>query len=180
MERAAVGRRAPWMSVLLLVLLITLPITEVWLLLRVGDILGLGWILAIIILLAIVGVWLIRREGIKAWRSLTRTFQKGEMPSGELADAGLVLAGGLLLMLPGFITDVAGFFFLLPFTRPLARMVISFFAAREVAKAGVDVTTLRRTSRDDVVEGEVVEQEHQNRPDDDDTDNPPEISGQVI
>ena len=51
------------------------------------------------------------------------------MPTGELAEAGLVLVGGVLLMLPGFLTDVLGLFFLVPFTRPFARKVVGFFVA---------------------------------------------------
>ena len=58
------------------------------------------------------------------------------MPTGELADAALVLVGGLLLMLPGFVTDLIGLFFLLPLTRPLARKAIAFFVARRLNRMG--------------------------------------------
>ena len=55
------------------------------------------------------------------------------MPGKELADAGLVLVGGTLLLTPGFITDIFGFFFVLPFTRPLARKVMAKFLNRRIA-----------------------------------------------
>jgi UPF0716 protein FxsA len=50
--------------------------------------------------------------------------QTGRMPSRELTDAALVLVGGTLLLTPGFLTDIAGFFFVLPFTRPVARRLM--------------------------------------------------------
>ena len=55
------------------------------------------------------------------------------MPGRELADAALVLVGGTLLLTPGFVTDIFGFFFVLPFTRPLARRGMSAFFNRRLA-----------------------------------------------
>ena len=78
-----------------------------------------------------------RREGGRAWTALNEAFGTGRMPTGELADAALVLVGGVLLMLPGFVTDVIGFFFLLPFTRPLARKLLAFVVGRRLARMGV-------------------------------------------
>ena len=77
-----------------------------------------------------------RHEGTRAWKALTDAFATGKMPTGELADAALILVGGVLLMMPGFITDVFGFLFLLPSTRPLARKVIAFFVARRMNRMG--------------------------------------------
>jgi UPF0716 protein FxsA len=52
------------------------------------------------------------------------------VPTGHLADAALILMGGILLMMPGYLTDVVGFLFLLRWTRPFARKMIAFFVAR--------------------------------------------------
>ena len=74
------------------------------------------------------------------------------MPTGHLADAALILVGGLLLILPGFVTDAIGFVFVLPLTRPYARKMIAFFVARRIRK--------RATARNDtagVIKGETVE-----------------------
>ncbi len=60
-----------------------------------------------------------QREGQRAWSALNTAFASGKMPTGELADAALILVGGLLLMLPGFITDIFGFVFLLPVHPPV-------------------------------------------------------------
>ena len=52
------------------------------------------------------------------------------MPTGHLADAALILVGGMFLMMPGYLSDVVGFLFLFRWTRPFARKMIAFFVAR--------------------------------------------------
>jgi UPF0716 protein FxsA len=56
------------------------------------------------------------------------------MPGRELADAALVLVGGTLLLTPGFVTDVVGFFLVLPFTRPIARRLLAAVVARRAVR----------------------------------------------
>lgn len=150
-------RRHPWLLPLLLVLLIGVPILEVWLLIQVGQLIGVLPTLLILVAEAVLGGWLMRREGARAWKSLTEAFQAGRMPSGELADAALVLVGGVLLMLPGFATDVIGLFFLLPFTRPLARMLLALVVARRLDGATLIHVDRSRTGDGTVVDGTVVE-----------------------
>ena len=60
-----------------------------------------------------------RHQGARAWTALNDAYSQGKVPTGQLADAALVLVGGLLLIVPGFVSDLFGFLFLLPFTRPL-------------------------------------------------------------
>jgi len=74
----------------------------------------------------------VRREGTRAWAALVTALRTGRMPSRELTDAALVLVGGTLLLTPGFVTDVAGFFFVLPFTRPLARGLLVHLVERRL------------------------------------------------
>ena len=66
--------------------------------------------------------------------ALTGAVETGRLPSRELADAALVLVGGTLLLTPGFVTDVFGFFLILPLTRPLARRALGWFVARRASK----------------------------------------------
>ena len=101
-------RRAPWVVPTLLVLLVGLPILEVWLLIRVGHAIGGLTTVAILIAEALFGGWLMRREGSRAWRALVEAVHRGALPVDEAADAALVLIGGVLLLLPGFVTDVIG------------------------------------------------------------------------
>jgi UPF0716 protein FxsA len=141
---------------LFLVLVVALPIFEVWLLIQVGDQIGVWPTVLILVVEAVLGGWLMRREGGRAWRALSDAFGTGRVPTGELANAALVLVGGLLLMLPGFATDVIGFLFLLPMTRPLARKVVAFFLARRINRMGL--AGVRAPGRGDVIEGETVEE----------------------
>ena len=106
------------------VLLLVVPIVEIAVIVAVGRVIG-GWQTFFLLLVeSALGAWLMRREGSKTWQSLLVALQTGRMPSRELADAALVLIGGTLLLTPGFVTDVFGFFFVLPVTRPFARRLL--------------------------------------------------------
>lgn len=137
----------------LVIAFIAISVAEVWLLTVVGSWIGIPWTLAVLIAEALIGSWLLRREGRKSWQALVAAYEAGKMPTGHLADAALVLAGGIMLILPGFFTDVIGLIFLLPVTRPLARRALGWLVARSLAWAGVNP----RQPRDPrVVTGEVV------------------------
>jgi UPF0716 protein FxsA len=113
-------------------LLLVVPILEIATIIAVGRVIG-GWqTLLLLVLESLLGAWLVRREGARAWTALTTALNTGRMPSRELADAALVLVGGTLLLTPGFLTDVVGFFFILPLTRPLARGVLETVVARRL------------------------------------------------
>ena len=131
------------------------PIFEVWLLIQVGQSIGCGPP-AILVAEAAFGAWLMRHEGNRAWKALMDAFETGKVPSGELADAALVLVGGVLLMVPGFLTDVVGFFFLIPWTRPFARKLIAFFVARRLNRLGIPLARAR-VDRSNLIEGETVD-----------------------
>jgi UPF0716 protein FxsA len=122
----------------LLALIISIPTLDVWLIFQVGHQIGALPTLAVLIVEAVIGGLLMRHEGRRAWSALNDAFNSGRMPTGELADAALVLVGGVLLMLPGFATDVIGFLFLLPITRPYARRILAFFVARRISRLGWD------------------------------------------
>ncbi|MGI3779744.1 MAG: FxsA family protein [Janthinobacterium lividum] len=148
--------RGGWPLALFVVLLVAIPIFEVYVLVQVGHRIGALPTIAILVAEAVLGGWLLRREGARTWRALDGAFRGGRVPTGELADAALVVVGGVLLMLPGFVTDVLGLFFLIPFTRPLARQVVAFFVARRLNRAGLVPSAFSPYSRGTVVEGEVV------------------------
>ena len=148
--------RSGWPLALFLVLLVAVPIVEVYVLVQVGQRIGVLWTVLILVVEAVLGGWLVRHEGTRAWRALDAAFRGGRVPTGELADAALVLVGGVLLMLPGFLTDVLGLFFLIPFTRPFARQVVAFFIARRLSRAGLVPSARGPYGGSGVVEGEVV------------------------
>lgn len=84
------------------------------------------------------------------------------MPGRQLADAALVLIGGTLLLTPGFVTDIVGFFFILPLTRPITRAWLQAVVAGRLLgpskwPGGPGPSATPRSGRPDVVEGEVVQ-----------------------
>lgn len=116
---------------------LVLPVLEIWLLIQVGSAIG-GWqTLGLMIAGSLLGAWLLRREGSRAWAALQGAIRSGRTPDRELADGALVVAGGTLLLLPGFITDVLGLFFILPATRPLTRRWLIWFLDRRVRAMAV-------------------------------------------
>jgi UPF0716 protein FxsA len=147
-------RRGGWLLPLVLVAMVALPFLEIYLLVQVGQLIGVWWTLAILVGEALLGAWLMKREGSRASKALSEAYASGKMPTGELADAALILVGGVLLVMPGFVTDVFGLLFLLPFTRPLARKVLAFFVARRLSRLGLSTAYVRRDVT--VIEGETV------------------------
>jgi len=106
------------------------PILEIYVIIQVGSVIG-GWeTVALLLAESLLGGWIVRREGRRAWRALQDALQTGVMPDRQLADGALVLVGGVLLLTPGFITDIFGFLFVLPFTRPLVRRLLGAYAGR--------------------------------------------------
>jgi UPF0716 protein FxsA len=124
-------RRPRWLT-LVLVGLVVAPIVEIAVLVAVGRTIGVGWTLLALLLLTVLGTWLMRREGSRTWKALREASQTGRMPSREIADGALVLIGGAFLLLPGFVSDVIGLFFVLPFTRVFARRLLEAFVASRV------------------------------------------------
>jgi UPF0716 protein FxsA len=123
------------MPLILFALFIALPILEIYVIIQVGQEIGAMPTLLLLVADAVFGAWLVKREGRRAWDALNEAIQAGEVPARQLADAALVLVGGTLLLTPGFVTDIFGFFFVLPFTRPLARRMLSAFVARRAVRS---------------------------------------------
>lgn len=143
----------PWR--LLALALLVVPIVEIAVIVQVGHLIGFWPTVALLLLESALGAWLVKREGARAWRALQGAVRTGHLPGRELTDAALVLVGGTLLLTPGFVTDVVGFLFVLPFTRPVARRLVQRYVAQR-AVGGVARTRSSRTGA--VVPGEVVDE----------------------
>ncbi|MEO7236472.1 MAG: FxsA family protein [Lapillicoccus sp.] len=154
-------------SMLLVLLLLVVPLLEVVVIIGVGRVIG-GWpTFALLLVESALGAWLVRQEGSRTWLALQEALTTGRMPSRQLADAALVLVGGVLLLAPGFLTDVVGFFLVVPVTRPVARRLLEAVVARRLL-SGIyapmaggfrpSAPTDRGSARtaDEVIEGEVL------------------------
>jgi UPF0716 protein FxsA len=120
------------LPLLLALAFLVVPLLEIYLIIQVGQAIGAAWTIALLVADSLLGAWLVRFEGRRAWAALQQALRSGRMPSRELADAALILVGGTLLLTPGFVTDVVGFFLLVPLTRPLARRLLGWFVTRRL------------------------------------------------
>lgn len=110
---------------LLLLLLVAMAVLEIWTMLEVGRRIGGGRTLLLLLLIAVVGVYVARREAAKVWSYAQRDIPAGHPPAPYVLDAACIFAGGVLLVLPGFWSDIAGLLLLIPFTRRLFRNRLS-------------------------------------------------------
>jgi UPF0716 protein FxsA len=102
-------------------LLIGWFVAEVFVVIEVAGAIGVGATVLLLILSWPLGWWALRAQGRAAWRRLSAAVSAGRSPGREVLDGALVLLGGLLLIVPGFISDVLGALALLPPTRALLR-----------------------------------------------------------
>lgn len=126
----------------LALLFIAVPILEIWLVLQVGSLLGLPLTLGVIVITALVGAVLARWQGFTALRQIQRSLVEGRRIGAALAGGALVLVSALLLLTPGFATDVVGIALLVPVVRGRAAAALSRRLKRHVMPAGVSVVDL--------------------------------------
>jgi UPF0716 protein FxsA len=149
-------RRRGWVGWALLTAFVIVPIVEIYVIIQVGQVIGPWWTILLLIADSVFGSWLVAHEGRRAWQALTTALSTGRMPARELADGALILIGGTLMVSPGFVTDVFGIVLILPFTRPLARRLLTRVVGRRLL-AGY-VTRPGPGSQGPVVRGEVVDE----------------------
>jgi len=101
----------------LLLALLLIPVIEIALFIQVGDLIGLWPTLAIVVLTAVAGTALMRAQGFAVLRRAQAALERGELPMAEVFDGACVLIGGLLLLTPGFFTDLLGLTLLIPVLR---------------------------------------------------------------
>ena len=118
------------MAFLLIALFIVVPIAELYVIIQVGEAIGIWPTLLLLLLDAVLGSLLLRHQGRGAWRRFNEALAQRRFPGKEVADGLLIVVGGTLLLTPGFVTDIAGFFFVLPMTRPIARRLLLAYLGR--------------------------------------------------
>ena len=94
-----------------------IPIVEIYLLIEIGSIFGVLTAITLVILTGVLGAFMARMQGLQTLFRIQESLREGRMPSRELLDALLIVIAGLVLLTPGFLTDLAGFLLLIPTTR---------------------------------------------------------------
>ncbi len=109
--------------------LLSVPVLELWLLIKVGGYIGPGWTVALVTATAVVGAVLVRIQGFAVIGRVRAALARGQLPASELLEGAALLVAGAMLLLPGFVTDILGFCAFVPswrraFARQLLRRTI--------------------------------------------------------
>ena len=105
----------------LILLFTAVPLVELALLIKIGQYIGVGYTLGVVIFTGVTGAYLAKMQGLVTLRRIQEDVNQGIMPADKLFDGVLILSSGILLLTPGFITDIIGFMGLIPLTRNLFR-----------------------------------------------------------
>ncbi|HLO25032.1 MAG TPA: FxsA family protein [Geobacteraceae bacterium] len=129
------------MLIRLFILFAVIPVVELYLVIKVGSLIGALPTVALLLAISMAGAWLVRHQGFEIMRRIQAELAQGRLPAAELLDGALVLVGGVLLLTPGFFTDLLGLFFLIPFTRAIIKQFAGLWLQRRLERG---VITIRR------------------------------------
>ena len=118
---------------LLVILFLTIPVIEIYLLITVGSMIGAWPTILLIIATAVIGVSLLRWQGINTFYRLQQEMAQGSLPAIPMLEGVVLLVAGALLLTPGFFTDAIGFLLLVP---PLRQAMIRSLLLHGMFKAG--------------------------------------------
>ncbi|HKJ05066.1 MAG TPA: FxsA family protein [Geopsychrobacteraceae bacterium] len=127
------------MFIRLLILFTFIPILELYVLLEIGSLLGTLATVALIFLTGIAGAYLARMQGFSLINKIQSEMNQGRVPRGELVDGAMILVGGVLLLTPGFCTDLLGFSLLVPLTRNLHKEWLTKWLEKVVAGGQIHI-----------------------------------------
>ena len=113
------------MLFLLVLLFIVVPIAEIYVIIQVGQAIGVLWTILLLIADSIIGARLLSWQGRRVWQRFQEALAAGRMPHREVMDGVLIIVGGAFLLAPGFITDALGLVLLIPPTRALVRRLLA-------------------------------------------------------
>ena len=125
------------MLVKLLLLFTIVPVVELALLIEVGQYLGVVPTIAVVLSTGFVGAILARSQGLRALRRLQEALASARFPGDEIFDGVLILSGGLLLLTPGFFTDLIGLSALIPGSRSLLKALLKTAARRRLQSGAI-------------------------------------------
>jgi UPF0716 protein FxsA len=125
------------MPIFLIVLFIVVPIAELYVIVQVGEAIGLWPTLALLLADALLGSFLLKHQGRGAWQRFNQALAERRFPGKEVVDGLLIVIGGTLLLAPGFLTDIVGLLLLIPPTRAIVRKVLRRFTIGRFVVVGM-------------------------------------------
>ncbi|MDO9142230.1 MAG: FxsA family protein [Methylobacter sp.] len=141
-------------QILFLVILIV-PFAEIYLLLQIGGIVGVFPTIFLVVFTAALGTWLLRQQGFATFQRFQANLAQGVIPAYEMIEGPIILVGGVLLLTPGFITDMIGFACLIP---SLRRRIAQYVIENQLVQAGAPFQQAA-TADKNVLEGEFRKEE---------------------
>jgi UPF0716 protein FxsA len=150
---------------LIAALLLAAPFVEIAVMVQVADWIGFLNMVGLLLVVSVAGIFVVRHQGTSAWQRIRADLQMGRMPSASLVDGALILTAGVLLVIPGFVSDAIGLLLLLPPVRHLVRAWLSrrFRVRVAVATGGGHGPGTTRRYPGDVIDVEGAEQGERTR-----------------
>jgi len=102
---------------IVLLFFLVVPFVEIYLLLKIGSVVGVAPTVALVVFTAVLGAWMLRQQGFATLQRFKNSLDRGVIPAQEMIEGPILLVGGALLLTPGFFTDIVGFACLIPATR---------------------------------------------------------------
>lgn len=135
-----------------------LSVAELYVLITVGSVIGAGWTILLLIATSVIGMLLLRLQGLTVFHRAQTALVRGEMPARQMLEGLAVLPSGLLLLLPGFITDLLGVVLFVPLIR--RKLLLTLVGHHYVLFRQQQWSAPRHYSASgEIIEGEIVEQE---------------------
>ena len=146
------------MFLYLLIIFIILPIIEISIFIQVGGFVGTFNTILIIFLTAAVGVYFVRQQGFRTFQKIAVELQNQQIPVQGMFDGLVILIAGILLVTPGFLTDIIGFLGLIPQTRIFLLGIIKNLFLQRYSNAHKQY----KKDMDETIDGDFIEIEEDN------------------
>lgn len=141
---------------LLFLVVLIVPFAEIYLLLQVGGIIGALPTIFLVVFTALLGAFLLKQQGLATFQRFQLSLAQGEVPAYEIIEGPIILLGGLLLLTPGFITDILGFICLVP---SLRRKIAQYLIENHLIQAVSGGFQRNKAGGNNVLEGEFHKEE---------------------
>ena len=135
--------------------IIGIPLIEIYLMIKVGGTIGAFNTIFLIFFTAIAGIYFAKLEGLNTIRSGFNQLIKNEIPIYEIISGAALAFAAILLIIPGFLTDLVGFLLIIPITR---KFFIKSLTSKFHKKSNEDI----KKSNEDIIEGNIVEDKQDN------------------
>jgi UPF0716 protein FxsA len=130
-------------SRIIILILIVMTIVEIWGLITVGKMIGVLDTIGLLLLSGLIGVYLAVREGRRVWALARVQLNARQLPTQSILDGICIVVGGLLLIVPGFISDILGILLIIPITRGIFRIWLSALILNRFNRGSARIITRR-------------------------------------